>query len=239
MTTIDFINGFDILYNNLMSDKAPEINEYEKSVLLTLAQEQIVKEIYLDKFEGSEEQRRSIDVLVTQKDIKRSDKPHKVLRGDRFYHSHYVLPEDLWYIVHETARFSDRQVCNNGDYVPVKPETYDEALHDVRNPFRGPTMNRVLRVDYGTDGDGDRLVELISKYEIDRYSIRYVRHPQPILLVDFRGDDYAGVTIRGKDVLERLLDKNGELNINATPCELPPVIHDQVLGRAVAIAINV
>ena len=42
MTASDFIIQFDLLYNNLNSDKAPEINDYEKSFLLTLAQEQIV-----------------------------------------------------------------------------------------------------------------------------------------------------------------------------------------------------
>ena len=33
---------FDLLYNNIASDKAPGLNEYEKSVFLTRAQETIV-----------------------------------------------------------------------------------------------------------------------------------------------------------------------------------------------------
>ena len=43
MNHIEFSNEFDVLYNNIMSNAAPGLNEYEKSVLLTKAQEEIVK----------------------------------------------------------------------------------------------------------------------------------------------------------------------------------------------------
>jgi hypothetical protein len=33
----EFSNGFDILYNNIMSNAAPGLNEYEKSFFLTKA----------------------------------------------------------------------------------------------------------------------------------------------------------------------------------------------------------
>jgi len=37
MTTTEFSNEFDILYNNVMSNKAPGLEGYEKSVFLTKA----------------------------------------------------------------------------------------------------------------------------------------------------------------------------------------------------------
>ena len=37
MTTQEFSDQFDVLYNNIGSDQAPGINEYEKSVFLTKA----------------------------------------------------------------------------------------------------------------------------------------------------------------------------------------------------------
>ena len=64
MTIEDFSNTFDILYNNLMSNRAPEVNDYEKSMLLTLAQEDLVKELYNKAFEGSEQARRALDALI-------------------------------------------------------------------------------------------------------------------------------------------------------------------------------
>jgi hypothetical protein len=51
MTTKEFKREFDILYNNIMSDQAPSIDAYEKSVFLTKAQEEIVASIYEGSFE--------------------------------------------------------------------------------------------------------------------------------------------------------------------------------------------
>lgn len=56
MTCEEFSNEFDILYNNVMSNQAPGLDEYEKSVFLTRAQEDIVKRYFTPKgnkdFEG-------------------------------------------------------------------------------------------------------------------------------------------------------------------------------------------
>ena len=46
MTTQEFSDQFDVLYNNIGSDQAPGINEYEKSVFLTKAEKQLVREYF-------------------------------------------------------------------------------------------------------------------------------------------------------------------------------------------------
>ena len=46
MTTQEFSNEFEVQYNNIMSNAAPGLDEYEKSVLLTKAQNEIVKNYY-------------------------------------------------------------------------------------------------------------------------------------------------------------------------------------------------
>lgn len=43
MTLPEFNSEFDILYNNIMSNAAPGLSIYEKSVLLTKAQTEIIK----------------------------------------------------------------------------------------------------------------------------------------------------------------------------------------------------
>ena len=69
MTTQEFSNEFDLMYDNA-SGNAPGINLYEKSVFLTLAQEEIVKETYSGYtqsrvgFEGSERRRRQLSELM-------------------------------------------------------------------------------------------------------------------------------------------------------------------------------
>lgn len=46
MTTAEFSSAFDLLYNNISSNKAPAVDEYEKSVFLTKAQYQIINEYF-------------------------------------------------------------------------------------------------------------------------------------------------------------------------------------------------
>ena len=50
---------FDLLYNNISSNQAPGLTEYEKSVFLTQAQEALILDLYKgvtgDSFEATEE----------------------------------------------------------------------------------------------------------------------------------------------------------------------------------------
>jgi hypothetical protein len=42
MTPQEFSNEFDVLYNQVNSNQAPGLDEYEKSVMLTKAEDEIV-----------------------------------------------------------------------------------------------------------------------------------------------------------------------------------------------------
>lgn len=46
MNIPEFSTQFDILYNNIMSNNAPGLDEYEKSVCLTKAQMELVKNYF-------------------------------------------------------------------------------------------------------------------------------------------------------------------------------------------------
>ena len=61
MTNLELSNEFDVLYNNITSNQAPGLDEYEKSVFLTKAQDEIVKAYFNPKtnkvqegFDGNE-----------------------------------------------------------------------------------------------------------------------------------------------------------------------------------------
>lgn len=43
MNVSEFSQGFDILYNNISNNTAPGLEEFEKSFILTQAQEEILK----------------------------------------------------------------------------------------------------------------------------------------------------------------------------------------------------
>jgi hypothetical protein len=73
-TAQEWEQEFDILYNSINSNVAPALDSYEKSVLLTMAQEQVVKALYTGStdggFEASEANRRHLDTLVKEATLK-------------------------------------------------------------------------------------------------------------------------------------------------------------------------
>lgn len=225
MTALEFSNEFDVLYNNVLSDRAPGLSEYEKSVFLTKAQELLVVEMYNGFIEKNEEYRRSLENLIDTKylyPVDEDDYDLSLLPVEKFHQTVFRLPEDLMYVIYEAARFDDRLACNDGTYVAVIPETHDDLHKDLKNPFRGPTMARVLRLDNGKL-DADSTVELISKYNLDKYVIRYVRRPYPIILEPLEN----GLTINSQNV---------PLNEFGMCCELDVQTHNKILVNAVSIA---
>ena len=215
MTTQEFSNEFDILYNNIMSNSAPGLNEYEKSIFLTQAQEALALDIYRGKFdensfESTEEVSDYINTLVRQSKITDTVEGNGISTNSVFYQ----LPDDIWFITYESVILRDNNLdCKNGQEVIVKPITQDEYYSISKNPFRGANDRRVLRLL------SDNKVELISKYGIESYLIRYLSKPEPIILDNL---STYGVTI------------NGESKI--TECKLNPAVHRILLNRAVQLA---
>lgn len=215
MTTQEFSNEFDILYNNIMSNSAPGLNEYEKSIFLTQAQEALVLDIYRGKFdensfESTEEVSDYINTLVRQSKITDTVEGNGISTNSVFYQ----LPDDIWFITYESVILRDNNLdCKNGQEVIVKPITQDEYYSISKNPFRGANDRRVLRLL------SDNKAELISKYRIESYLIRYLSKPEPIILDNL---STYGVTINGKSKI--------------TECKLNPAVHRILLNRAVQLA---
>lgn len=218
MTTKEFSAEFDILYNNIMSNIAPGVTEYEKSVFLTQAQEQLIIEIYSgqykgEPFENSEEIRQYLKSLI-QTSVKTAVTPFISEFPDRFKHFKVELDaQNFWFVILESVLFSGECPCTKGQRVIVKPVTYDEYWSITRNPFRGPNQSRVLRVNRSKN-----LIELISEYEIGEYVLKYLGRPQPIILA----------------LIEDAMTINGKSQV--TECELPNVLHRTILTRAVQLA---
>lgn len=225
MTTQEFSNEFDTLLNSY-STVPPygdenkldiTLDEYEKSVFLTKAQEEIVVESYTGKnqfgesFERTEEIRRCLSDLV--KTVVLSDKltGHVGLSKTSMF---FQLPEDVWFITYESAALKDERLgCLDGEEATIVPVTQDEYYRIAKNPFRGPSKGRAVRLDIG-----DGVIEIISDYNIDKYLVRYLSRPKPIVLVDLSELSVNGIKVR-------------------TECELNPVIHRAILERAVRLAI--
>lgn len=236
MTAEDFSNTFDIMFNNLMSDRAPEVNDYEKSVLLTLAQEAVASGILASSFEADERRRRALDALIEAADVAPSGAEVPAhLRHGGVEAALFALPAGLWAIVRETAVVSAPGSCLDGLRIPVRPERHDDLAHDLGDPFRGPSERRALRVDAGGTRS-ERRVALLSRLPLSSYGLAYARRPRPILLADFSGADYDQVHVRGVSTFKGALDGYDPSDLMSEPCELGEAVHAEIVARAAAMA---
>ena len=223
MTTEEFSNEFDVLLSTYSDidgfGKIANIsfNEYEKSVFLTRAQEELVTTFYSgrtssnDSFEKTEELRRYLGNLVKTYTTSEKETGHTGISTNSVF---FKLPPDLWFITYEAVDLKDdKLLCNIESNVTVLPVTQDDYHRIKKNPFRGSNNRRVLRLDIK-----DNVVEIISPYNIERYIVRYLTRPNPIILEELP----YNLTINGSKY--------------RTECELNSVLHRTILERAVAIA---
>lgn len=231
MTTEEFSTSFDTLLNsyasqipmgNETSRQEIVLDEYEKSVFLTLAQEEIVINIYNgknpygDSFESTEEIRRYLDSLVKTKVYEESNvtgQETKKLSPNSVF---YELPTDLAFITMEQITYDDKSLgCYNGSSASVYPVTQDEYSKIKNNPFRGPTKYKAIRLDFGNN-----IVELIPKFKIGTYMVKYIAKPSPIILENLPD----GLKIEGESTKKE--------------CELNSILHRIILERAVNMAVQ-
>lgn len=219
MSISEFSNQFDILYNNIMSNAAPGINEYEKSVLLTKAQDEVLKNYfnpkgnkYQEGFDGSAKRQIDFSGLISVKE-------GTLLNGQAGFDLRakiYRMPEDVFLIINET-------LTTDTGVKQVVPISFDEYSRLMSKPYKEPLKYQAWRLVTEGSGSDDIIVELIphSGETVSKYTIKYVRRPKPIILVDL-ASEYGDVSINGVSTISE--------------CELNPLIHEEILQRAVELA---
>jgi hypothetical protein len=233
MTNAEFSNEFDILYNNIMSNQAPGLNEYEKSVFLTKAQDEIVKAYFspnkaMEGFDGSE--KRQIDFSMITK-YKRytstaTDAKDKVFSQTKDTintfdpRASYVnLPSDVLMIINETLDVKRGET--NSVTLTVVPLSYTEYNRLMSKPFKRPLKHQAWRLLINlTDNETSaNKAELIAGNgdSITGYTIRYVKRPKAIILTDLEDVTLDGIS-------------------TSQNCELDPILHHEILQRAVELA---
>lgn len=219
MTNKEFSDGFSTLLNSFGITPNITLDEYEKSTFLTNAQEELIIDIYSGRnvvygksFEQTEEIRRYLSNLVETYETSTKVTGKLGLSQDSVF---FNIPQDTWFITYEVAFLKDSKLgCLDGIEASVVPLPQDDLYRAKDNPFRGPSKDRVLRLDIKSD-----LAELISKYNVDKYLMRYISQPAPIILEDLPD----GLSINGVST--------------ESECELNPVVHRAILERAVQLAI--
>lgn len=262
MTNQEFSDTFTTLLNSYdtqaqfgeqASKREIVLDEYEKSVLLTQAQDIIVKS-YFDGTLNQQGQgfddsaRRQIDFSSLIKVAVLSPTISDTNFDDRGIMFKLPLIDnasntcEVLFILNEKAicqtvvSVSNNKVTyGNKKIFIVVPINYKEYEREMSKPFAQPLKKQAWRL-LQNDGTGyDIDTELIMKQSIyDHYNptpsqvgdidisykIRYIRRPNPIILEDLPN----GLQIDGVS--------------SETPCELNPILHMDILTKAVELALT-
>ena len=238
MTTQEFSASFDTILNSYISKykefgdtTSPlslELDEYEKSVFLTLAQD-IVVYSYFDispdgtssGFDSSE--RRQIDFSNLIKVAKIAPSEYSI---EKYANNSSLvqMPTNILRVLNE--KVTDNQ-SNTYVVVPINYREYDRVCS---KPYAKPFKRQAWRL-FQSDKSGsniDRYSELIlpNSNTITDYTIRYVRKPGPIILTDLAASNYNF----GSE-----LSINGQTSVSE--CELDSTIHTDIIYKAVELAL--
>ena len=231
MTTEEFSLEFDVLYNNITSNLSPGLNEYEKSVFLTKAQEEIVKNYFNPKSNIKQEGlnssiKRDTDFSTLFKTVSLNLGITEVTNPTNVINSRikrFVINNDYLFIVNEFCEIN--KLDNYGNVIDTKTTTV-VPLHFLEfarlnsGPYKEPNLHETWRIISDVNTENKTTFDLYIRYNwsFKNYIIRYIKIPTPIILEDLTG----GLTINGLAI--------------KTECELNPILHSEVLNRAVEMA---
>lgn len=142
MTLEEFSNEFDILYNSIMSNQAPGLDEYEKSVFLTNAQNDILQAYFNPRenkvqegFDDSRKRQMDFSTVMRTVTLKRDKARTKFDPRSLSYR----IPKDLYLFVNETC--ADK----NNRYI-VTPLSYDKYDQLMTKPYQYPIKRNIWRL---------------------------------------------------------------------------------------------
>ena len=226
-----FNEGFDILFNNITSNQAPGLNVHEKSLFLTKAEYEIVRNHFNAASKGNTTGQGFDDTAIRQADFSSlmDTKEGSKVSDSSIVKSHkngklYKFPDGVFIIINETFRISN----NDLQVIPLR---YDEYTRLMSKPFKRPVKGQAWRIIGSGDAD-NKVVELVAAPEFDnisngQYIVRFIRKPKPIIVGDLDGLDIDGYTFGEATAAD---------SKKIEGCELDSAIHDQILQRAVELA---
>lgn len=223
MTLQEFNTNFDLLYNNIASNRAPGLDEYEKSVFLTNAQLELVKNYfnpkgnkYQEGFDQSPKRQLDFSTITDLKVYNITDALPNVVK---FNEDSIVFPYDdnFLFIIQELATVID-SVTGTNKNVNIRSITNVEYMMAMNKPYKYPFKHEGWRIIHTTN---DRKLELLLSYgdRLRSYKIRYIKRPTPIILTDLSS---LGLTIDGVST--------------PTDCILDEAMHAEIVQRAVELA---
>lgn len=205
------------------------MDEYEKSVFLSKAQNELVKNHFSKNSKGNtlgegydDSAKRQADFSMLMATVLLQPKTGTFTKFDP-RSLVFEWPEGVFIVISENVTFSTSQTSPIRQIVPLSYTEYDRLMS---KPYKSPLKNQAWRLITGTGTYP--MVEIIitssdySKYPARYYRLRYIKKPQPIVLTDLSNYSTEALSIDGVSA--------------KTECELDPILHEEILQRAVELA---
>ena len=260
MTKEEMSNEFDILYNQVNSNQAPGVDEYEKSIFLTKAQDDIIR-MYFDPrgnkfqegFDGSQKRQYDFSTIITNGVLDRVPSTYSPYDPRAIS---FKFPENFFLSINESI-VEEREDREDIVY-QIIPISYYDYGRLMQKPYQYPPKRSVWRLitentaitsgngsDSQTNEDVDpngpnrssnnnsTICEIIGRFvnpDSIEYRMRYVKKPLPILLEDFSDSGLSIDTHTGKYGDDPDADTEGGIS-----CKLPAGVHHEIVQRAVEL----
>jgi len=227
----------DVLYNNITSNQAPGLTEHEKSVFLTKAEEEILKNYfnpkgnkYQEGFDGNQKRQIDFSVLTRRAEIG----PVGTTFQSALYDGHdnavsIQLPTDVWMIVNERVKVKHSN--DKVESLTVVPLTFEDYDRLMSKPYKRPLKYQAWRLIIN---ENLNMADIIPgpRDIVEQYVIRYIRRPKPIIVGSLDGLTIHGYCFEGDRYAYGL-----DLTVQECKgCELDPILHEEIVQRAVELA---
>lgn len=148
MTNPEFSNEFDVLYNNIMSNAAPGLNEYEKSVFLTKAQDEVIKNYfnpkgnkYQEGFDDSAKRQIDFSMLMKTTELTPLNPAIGLHLGQNI--QFYSMPQDIMLYINEFLDVTRKGKLQRLTVIPLKDDEYARLMS---KPFKRPLKYQAWRL---------------------------------------------------------------------------------------------
>lgn len=226
MTLEEFSTEFDVLYNSITSNAAPGFNDYEKSVLLTLAQEELIKSYFVANnnttgvgLDGSQKRHYDFSTLIKVKTLNNIidsilttgvDVP--VFNKDA--NNIFLVPNDVFLVLNEYL------TVKNNSYT-VFPISYDSYNLLMSKPFPYPNKRQAWRLDSSINGEiaATKVIHVSDDKDISSENITFesIYHKPLNIEINIKNGDYLSdfvVVSESKEAVNITLKLSNTVNNN-------------------------
>lgn len=194
MQRLEFDNQFDVLFNNITSNQAPGLNTYEKSVLLTKAQDEVVKNHFMPNSKGNNLQQGYDDSQKRQADfsgLMATSKSSEIVTATTYK---FTCVEGVWNTDH-TEIMEGRQTVLDETAIKFRSNSIDGEILPY-DTFEDNEVNFVSNEGTITHEDpstGDEIIYYVEGYPYEQGWItkETVINKDPLDHIDFRSKVYT------------------------------------------------